>query len=223
MFLAARSGGGDDGSAEQAARKLLSGAEGGVFAGADPGPLGIGLDTDAGRLTATAEIVLRGGRRVAFGYTTARGDRGERTVDAYGLAWRAGHWYLVGRDVERDEPRAFRLSRFDADPRDVGEGSEPPEGFHAAEHVAGPWGANETTASATVAFSPEVAWWATRGLPDARVGEPGADGWIEVTVPSGGDDGLVSWVLGFGPDARVVDPPELRAAVVAALEAVLGG
>jgi proteasome accessory factor B len=160
---------------------------------------------------------------VAFAYTTARGERSERRVDAYGLAWRAGHWYLVGRDAERDELRAFRLSRFDSDPQDVGEGSEPPEGFHAADHVAGPWDPGGSTTTATVAFSPRVAWWAAKGLANASLSEPDGGGWVEVTVPSGNDDGLASWVLGFGPDARVVTPPELRDAVLARLEAVLRG
>ncbi|MEX0753923.1 MAG: WYL domain-containing protein [Actinomycetota bacterium] len=224
LFLAARSAPEDDASAEQAVRKLLSGAEGGVFSGAGPGPLGIGPDADAGRLTATAEAVLRGGRRVSFAYTTARGDRSQRIVDAWGLAWRAGHWYLVGRDVEREEIRAFRLSRFDSDPKDAGEGSEPPDDFHAAGHVElGLWGPGEPTTSAIVAFSPDVAWWATKGIPEARVREPGADGWVEVTVPSASDEGLASWVLGFGPQARVIAPEGLRTAVLSRLEKVLDG
>jgi predicted DNA-binding transcriptional regulator YafY len=222
LFLAARSGVGEDASAEQAVQKLLSGAEGGVFSGAAPGPLGVGPDIDGGRLTKTAEAVLRGGRRVTFSYTTARGDRSDRTVDAFGLAWRAGHWYLVGRDDERDDVRAFRLSRFESDPVDVGTGSEPPADFHAAEHVdIGLWGPGQPGATATVAFSPDVAWWVTTGIPDAVVGEPAPDGWIEVTVPSTDDGALASWVLGFGADARVVSPDALRDEVVERLEAVV--
>jgi proteasome accessory factor B len=224
LFLAARSGADEETSAEQAVRKLLSGAEGGVFAGAAPGPLGIGVQVDAGRLTAIADLVLRGGRRVRFGYTTARGERGDRTVDAYGLAWRAGNWYLVGLDVDRGQVRAFRLSRFDSDPEDLGEGSEPPEGFHAADHVdAGPWGPGEPTTSATVAFSPDVAWWAAKGIPDATTGTPRADGWVEVTVPTTDGDALASWVLGFGPDAKVVAPDALRDAVCSRLDRILDG
>ncbi|MEX2275454.1 MAG: WYL domain-containing protein [Actinomycetota bacterium] len=223
LFLAARSGVGEDPSAEQAVRKLLSGAEGGVFSGAAPGPLGIGPDIDGGRLTATAEAVLRGGRRVRFSYTTARGDRSDRSVDAYGLAWRAGHWYLVGRDDERDDVRAFRLSRFASDPADIGEGSEPPEDFHAADHVdIGLWGPGQPGGTATVAFSPDVAWWVTTGIPEAVVGEANKEGWVEVTVPSTDDVSLASWVLGFAADARVVSPGALRDEVVGRIEAVLG-
>jgi proteasome accessory factor B len=57
----------------------------------------------------------------------------------------------------------------------------------------------------------------------ATIGEPGDDGWVPVSLPAGPDDALASWVLGFGPDARVVEPPSLRDEVVRRLEAVLAG
>jgi predicted DNA-binding transcriptional regulator YafY len=68
-----------------------------------------------------------------------------------------------------------------------------------------------------------VAWWAATGLRDAEIGEPGDDGWVPISVPAGVDDALASWVLGFGPDARVVEPSSLRDEVVRRLEALLAG
>ena len=56
-----------------------------------------------------------------------------------------------------------------------------------------------------------------------RSGEPGDDGWVPVSVPTGPDDALASWVLGFGPDVRVVEPASLREEVVRRLEALLAG
>jgi predicted DNA-binding transcriptional regulator YafY len=44
-----------------------------------------------------------------------------------------------------------------------------------------------------------------------------------VSVPTGPDDALASWVLGFGPDVRVVEPASLREEVVRRLEAILAG
>jgi proteasome accessory factor B len=223
LFVAAHSWG-EDSSAEQAVRKLLYGAEGGVLGGVGGGPLAAGPDVDPSGLEAVADAVLRGSRRLAFGYTTSRGTSSERRVDAYGLVWRAGQWYVVGLDRDRDELRAFRLSRMSTDVRDAGEGSEPPEGFRAAEHVdLGPWGPGEVGERATIAFSPSVAWWAAAGLRDVEVGEPDDDGWIEVTVPAGPDEALASWLLGFGPDARAVSPSSLRDEVVRRLELTLAG
>lgn len=223
LFVAAHSGA-DDTSAEQGVRKLLYGADGGLLAGLAAGSLAAGPDVDTGRLLAVAEAVLQGSRSITFGYTTSKGVSSERRVDAFGLVWRAGHWYVVGLDHERDDVRAFRLSRISTEVLDAGEGSEPPVGFRASDHVdVGPWGPGEPTERATVAFSPDVAWWAAAGLRDAEVGQPGEDGWVPISVPTGPDDALASWVLGFGPDARVVEPSSLRDEVVRRLEALLAG
>ena len=50
-----------------------------------------------------------------FGYRTSQGKASEREVDAFAMVFRGGHWYLVGHDRDRDDVRAFRLSRFTTD------------------------------------------------------------------------------------------------------------
>jgi predicted DNA-binding transcriptional regulator YafY len=47
------------------------------------------------------------------------------------------------------------------------------------------------------------------------------DGWVEASVPWSPGERLVSWILSFGPDAEVVEPPELRSELVGRLEAIL--
>src|SRR4051812_46199334 len=69
LFIAARSGGADDAPAEWAVRKLLYGVGGGVLAGAAMGSSAAGPDVDSELLTAVAEAVLRGSRRLSFAYT----------------------------------------------------------------------------------------------------------------------------------------------------------
>src|SRR4030095_6042809 len=78
LFVAVRSAG--DVSAEEAVRKLLSGADRGIMAGV--GPPALGGETDP-NLARAAEAVAEG-RRVRFAYRTSRGDRSDRTVDAFG-------------------------------------------------------------------------------------------------------------------------------------------
>jgi predicted DNA-binding transcriptional regulator YafY len=73
-----------------------------------------------------------------------------------------------------------------------------------------------------VAFSPTVAWWAIKSTPGAKEGKTGADGWVEAEIPASRSESFVSWVLSFGPDARVLGPSSLRDQVVRRLEAVLG-
>jgi proteasome accessory factor B len=142
-------------------------------------------------------------------------------VDAWGLVFRTGAWYLVGNDRRRGELRSFRLSRILSAIRDVGQGKPPPSGFRAAEHVtAGPWGFGEPEMRARVAFSPKVAWWALSGVPDARTLRTRKDGWTEAEIPAAGTDSFASWILSFGPDAMVISPKAIRDAVVQSLKAV---
>ncbi len=88
---------------------------------------------------------------------------------------------------------------------------------------AGPWGTGEPGERARLAFAPEVAWWATSGVPGADVLGARDDGWVEALVPAGPGDDLASWVLSFGPDAEAVEPDWLRAEVLARLEAARAG
>ena len=218
LFVAVRSAG--DPSAEDAVRKLLSTSDEGLLAELGGGPAGGRRDPNL----AQAADAVAGQRRVRFAYRTSKGERSGRDVDAFGLAVRGGHWYLVGLDRDRAEIRSFRLSRISGPLEAVGEGTAPPEGFRAADHVqAGPWGAGEPQTTATVAFSPEVAWWAARDVADAEVVRTRDDGWVEVRVPWQPGESLASWVLSFGPEAEAVDPPELRAEVVGALGSLASG
>lgn len=227
LFVAARSdANAEDGSAEQAVRKLLAGADGGFLAGTRSGPLTAGGDVSGSLLVAAAEAALQQ-HSVRFGYRTARGESSERHVDAYGLVCRAGHWYLVGFDLERRQIRAFRLSRVTNGVEVVGEGSDPPQGFHAGDHVqVGPWATGETEEAeeqVRVAFSPEVAWWAVEGVSGAQVRGAGEDGWVEIVLPAASGEDLASWVLSFGPDAEVLDPTWLRDEILARLEVARAG
>jgi predicted DNA-binding transcriptional regulator YafY len=219
LFVAARAGG-EDAMAEQAVRKLLSSAGGGFLAGGPGAPIAAeGSALDA-RLLAAADAI-GDGVAVRFTYRTSRGAESEREIDPYGLVVRGGQWYVVGLDRERGEIRSFRFSRMVGDLERAGDAAPPPEGFKAAEHVAaGPWGPGEPQEHVLVAFSPDVAWWATSGVRGAEAVDTRADGWQVHRVPTGPGDGIVSWVLSFGPDAELLEPADLRAEVVRRLEAL---
>jgi proteasome accessory factor B len=219
LFVAAQSGSEDTSPAEQAVRKLLTGADGGGLTITGGGPLASGSDAPSPLLVAAADAAQRR-RRVRFGYRTSSGEVSDREVDAYAVVFRRGHWYLVGFDRAREDVRAFRLSRVRAEMTEAGEGSQPPAGFRAIDHVRpGPW----TAASedrATIGFAPDVAWWAAGAEAGAEVGETGPDGWVEVTVPFADEASIADWVLTFGPQAEVRAPASLRAVVIERLERV---
>jgi proteasome accessory factor B len=225
LFVAASAGGPEASGAEHGVRKLLYGAEG-VLGGVAGVPLAPeGGPTDA-RLTAAA-LALAERRRIRFGYRTARGQGSERRVDPYGLVFRGGHWYLVGLDMDREEIRAFRLSRLSSELADEGQAGAPPEGFSASAHVrAAPWGEQapgEPPARARVLFDPQIAWLAARAVRGAEFAGTAPDGRAEVRVPVTDPSWVASWVLSHGPSAEVVEPAEVRQEVVRRLEAAVAG
>src|SRR3546814_16728884 len=45
-----------------------------------------------------------------------------RNLEPWGVVSSSGRWYVVGRDMDKDEPRLFRLSRVNGTVRRVGQG-----------------------------------------------------------------------------------------------------
>ena len=221
LLVAAQSGGQDQ-AAESGARKLLYGADGGVLAGLGGGPLASGSDARSNLVHAVAEATQEL-RRISFTYRTSQGKTGDRDVDAWAMVFRAGHWYLVGHDRERDDVRAFRLSRMAGEIADTGEGSAPPDDFRAADHVdAGPWvAAGDDRAVVAVLAGPRLV---------RRIPVPGCrprsatdeDGRIVMEIPMADEEAFAAMLLEYGPDAVVRSPASLRDAVVSRLEALVG-
>jgi proteasome accessory factor B len=217
LYLAAQSGT-EETAAEQGVRKLLYGSDGGVLLGSAGGPLAAGSDTRSDRVLAAADAADTH-RRVGFGYRTSQGALSVRDVDAYGVVFRGGHWYLVGHDRERGEIRAFRLSRCTSELRDAGEGSVPPEGFRAADHVeAGPW-VPRGDERAVVAFTPAAAVRAMASFSGAVTERVADDGRSVVSFPSADEAAVASLLLEYGPEAEVLEPEGLRDEIVRRLVA----
>jgi len=216
LFVAGQSGT-EELAAEQGVRKLLYGSDGGVLVGRAGGPLVSGSDTRGPRVIAAAEAASAR-RRVRFGYRTSQGVESDRDVDAFAVVFRGGHWYLVGSDREREEIRAFRLSRCTSDLEDAGDGSTPPEGFRAVEMIdGGPWAATGDE-RAVVAFAPDAAILAEASLAGAVRQRDRDDGWVVLGVPAPDEGALAALVLGYGPSAEVLEPASLRREVVRRLE-----
>jgi proteasome accessory factor B len=73
-----------------------------------------------------------------------------------------------------------------------------------------------------VAFSPEAAVLAEGNIAGAMRSSVRDDGWIVLTLPAADPETLGPLVLGYGPEAEVLDPPALRDDVIARLRAVAG-
>jgi proteasome accessory factor B len=221
LYLASQTGS-EATEVAQGVRKLLYGAEGGLLTGVAGNPLAVEGDTAQERLISAARAASER-RAVRFGYRTAQGAVSERAVDAFGVVFRGGHWYLVGHDRDRDAIRAFRLSRVTSDPEDIGEGTTPPADFRAIDHVeAGPWNA-EAGEWGQVAFGPAAAVLAEASTPGARRSSVRDDGWVVLSIPAARIEDLALLVLGYGPEAEALEPAALRDAVLERLEAAAHG
>lgn len=145
-------------------------------------------------------------------FSLSAGKVATRRVDPYLLRFVDGALYLVGRCRRRDEPRTFLVDRMRS--------AEPTrETFEANLDVdeyllRGFRGSHGEPAQVTIRFAKAVArlvrerrWHPTQRL----VSLPGGD--VGLTMRVGGLEEVKRWVLGFGPAARVVGPPELAVAV----------
>jgi predicted DNA-binding transcriptional regulator YafY len=122
-----------------------------------------------------------------------------RTVEPYSIERRLPHWYVHTWDLDRDEPRSYRLDRMRKAKR-LRRGFKRREDFEPAElHHA---------TSARIWYSPAVARWEIE-----KGARPLLDGSAISERPVGSVDWLVGEVLSFRGDAIVLEPHDLRASV----------
>jgi proteasome accessory factor B len=156
---------------------------------------------------------------VRFGYRTAAGVDGVRTIDPYAVVRRRSAGYLVGRDHDRDALRAFRLDRMTDLPVAVGEPDAfaRPSDLDVAAAVQGPEVAG---IEVELAVAPPARWAVElRGGQDTGRTHEGDPVMVLSELNPVRDR---SWVLGLGADVTVLAPDSLRTAVLASLDAVMG-
>jgi proteasome accessory factor B len=160
-------------------------------------------------------------RRLEFEY---RGD--VRRLEPYGVVHKFGHWYVVGRDLDRDAPRAFRVDRIDGEPSLGEPGSfEPPPGTDPARYVRDDplsYG-EEPPVTATVLVAAARAALVVDQLGDDAVVERRDDGSIVVGLEVVNREAFRTWLLELLEHGEVLTPPELRAEVVDWLSVQAGG
>ena len=179
--------------------------------------LGLG-DPDHERGHADGETVLtlsaaaRNGVRLRFRYRSSRGEESERFLDPYGIAFHNGRWYVAGWDHLREAMRTFRLDRIlDIEP--TRESFEAPEGFDLMDEI------HRSMASVPYRWSAEVrleiSLEEARRLVNPSVGAVEAmDGGVRLRIGADDLDWIVRRLSLLGVAFTVLDPPELRDAVL---------
>jgi predicted DNA-binding transcriptional regulator YafY len=146
----------------------------------------------------------------------------EREVEPFGLAFRAGAWYLVGRDraaAGGAATRTFRVDRFESLPA-AGEpsGYAPPGTTDLRDEIRLlPWSASETDADVLVAevvVDARQARVVAAHVPAAAIAGWQPDGSVRVRLAAGDHEAFVSWAVGLGDTLVVEGPPVLREAVI---------
>ena len=172
-----------------------------------------GDDSDVSR---TISKAITGRRLIELDYYKENEDEiSARKVEPYALTNGREGWYVACFDPDRDGVRHFRLDRIKrAEVSD--ERFRPRPEVDPAAEVDG-WlrtGEVEASRSARVWVSPDRARWAREAR---RVVEERTDGSVIVELSFAGVDWLVREILREAGDAAVVEPPDAREAVRAAV------
>src|SRR5262245_25477183 len=174
----------------------------------------------AGRLT-KLEAAISKQRTVKFSYwSISRDALGVRTLNPYALFSDNGVWYVVGRGLDRDDIRTFRVSRVQGDitfatrrERDF----RAPSDFDVTDRRGRPpWQFGDVAGEAQIEVPPEHAWWIERTYAGRGRVEDGVFFTDYASIPR-----LSSWVLLQDGRATPVEPQELVADVEDSLRRIV--
>ena len=180
---------------------------------------------------------LRLSRKLAIRYPPP--DREPRVVGPLGLVNKAGTWYLVAHCVAHSgagagagagDIRVFRAGRVSA-ARVLAEPAGRPDGFELAAFWAR-WSAEfeasrprlevrlAASPGALAAFGEVFGAAAAPALEAAE--PPGQDGWRVLTLSFEHERAAVHRLAGFGDQVEILDPPSVRAGLLATAREILG-
>ncbi len=163
---------------------------------------------------------IRDRQGVTFRYRTPEDDDAvTRRLQAWGVVCWRGRWYVVGHDLDRRAERCFRLSRIVGKVGRTGptDAYRPPEGVDLISYVARWSGPVDRTKRATVLVRPG------RGAGVRRFAENATpvEGGDRVELRYADPDSLARWLVGYGADVVVLEPPEIRDRVVSRLRHIV--
>jgi proteasome accessory factor C len=144
-------------------------------------------------------------------YTASRDETAWRRVRPYALVHWLGAWYVIGHDERSGERRTFKVERA-RQARILDERFAPPS-FDARAYTARGLFAAPAVRRARVRFSLPAARYVEEEFGPEFVERQG-DGALIAGLDFAHVEGLAGWVLRFGPLAEVLEPADLREAVI---------
>jgi len=168
---------------------------------------------------------IEGRLEIAVDYRAeASGTVARRTLEPRAVFHRDGHWYLAAWNVAKGEEHLYRLDRFASialGTRFFGDHKGPPMDRFRARHLYFQSGGERDV---SVRFSGEGGALALEQWPERSTENP--DGSVTVKARLAPGNYLLGWVLGYGGQAEVAGPPDVREllrARVAELSALYAG
>ncbi len=174
------------------------------------GRVAVELDQESSATLAALRLAIAEGRRVTISYYSyGRGEMTERTICPLVVFTSMGRWYLEAFDGLSKEERVFRVDRIrelspTGDPCTEQETAhrEPPERLVVP---------SEHDLTAVIDVSPRAVW--VRETTPYERAEELKNGWTRLTLRTPHRVWLERLLLGLGPNAKAVEPPELRQGV----------
>jgi len=178
---------------------------------------------------AKIETAISRRKTIEFSYYSMQRDEvSDRKVDPYHLVFRNGQFYLIAHSHERDEVRVFRLSRIRAKVSYATKAEHdfpPPEDFDRRDYASrADWQMGEIEGTARVFLRERIAWLVERDFgtfgklrrATKKDGVSGRGAIYETEYASGRQ--LLSWVLGWRENAKLLDPSGLAREAAERLE-----
>jgi predicted DNA-binding transcriptional regulator YafY len=171
--------------------------------------------------TKVQQAVRRGRQLELLYWTASRDETCRRRVDPYHVGAIDGDWYLIGYCHLREDVRMFALARI-REVEETGETCERPPGFKLADYLDAGFrkfrgkGRPKTVRlrfhPAAARYVREKAWHPSQKL------VPLEDGGLEMTFQVTHLLEVRRWVLSWGQECVVLEPAQLRRAVLADLK-----
>ncbi|MFO0661510.1 MAG: WYL domain-containing protein [Polyangiaceae bacterium] len=158
-------------------------------------------------------------------YKSLRDGTEERiTIHPYALVLYRDAIYCVGVHVQKNEIRTFVLDRMRDTDLSSTERFELPQDFKVDDYFQGQFGIWRGTATykVVIEFDAKVAEFVrSRRVHTTQKLSSLPDGGVRLSITVGDLTEIISWVLGFGQTAKVIEPPELLEKVKAELRGAL--
>lgn len=175
-------------------------------------------EADKAKLAALKNAI-RDQRVVRFSYTSGDGSQSSRSCEPMRLVLKGYVWYVYGYCLLREDFRIFRLSRI----RDLAEPGhafirreEPPQG----ESLRWSHRTHDRMLNLVLQINPRLRAKAEDYFEPEEI-EQQPDGTVVVRTTRPDEPWLYTYLLGFGTDARVLEPPEAAVKLRALAEEIV--